>query len=82
MNEKAEYLGHPRVYGSVFREVGVFPCLLATHLGLSQTISNNVWFLLNQLSISCEGSICVKEVALSCLVLLADLSKSRGWVGP
>ena len=27
--------------------VGVFPCPLTTHLGLSQILSNNIWFLVN-----------------------------------
>ena len=54
--------------------LGVFPPLLATCIYLSQIISNNVWFLVNQLSVSCEGPVCVNRTALSCLELMAALS--------
>ena len=58
--------------------VGMFFCPCATRLDLSQIISNNEQFLMNQLSVSCEEPTHVN----SCLVLMAALCKCGGWVGP
>ena len=59
---------------------GVFPHPLATCLVLSQILSNNIWFLVNQLTVSCGGLICVMR-QLFLFAQATALSRHLGWVG-
>ena len=68
MDQGGGSMGHP--WRTLFSPRGgsesVSPSL-ATHLGLSQILSNNVHFLVILLTFSYEGPICIKGAALFCL---------------
>ena len=57
--------------------MGVSPHPFTIQLALSRILSKNIRFLVSKLSTSCEGPICIKGEALSCLAQTAALSKCR-----
>ena len=74
-------------WGTLFSLLGKLwvcsPCSYPSCRSLIKFISNNVQFLIKQLTISCGGgAICVRVSALSCLVQPAAVCGSGGWAEP